>query len=94
VLSYGTNVPRKGPETPPFRESIHAEVTAMRGVKKIEGSTLYVVRLDSRNKMALSMPCEYCVEHMISCGVDRVVFSVSETEAKSYYLNSIRWEDS
>jgi len=93
VLSYSPNIPRKGPDTPPFRESIHAEVAAMKGVKKIEGATIYVARLNSTNKLALSMPCEYCVEHMIACGIDRVVFSVSQNEARSYYLDSIVWEE-
>lgn len=92
VLSYATNIPRKGPDTPPFRESIHAEVAAMKGVKKIDGATIYVARLDSFDNLALSMPCEYCVEHMISCGVNRVVFSINQTEARSYYLDSIVWE--
>ena len=92
VLSHGVNIPKKSPDTPPARESIHAEVTALRGVKNPHGSTLYVSRLNSNGELALAKPCEYCIEHMFHNGISQVVFSVSENEARSFYLDSIEWK--
>lgn len=92
VLSHGVNIPKKSPQTPPQRESIHAEVTALKGVKNPVGSTVYVSRLDSSGALALAKPCEYCIEHMIANGITQVVFSVSENEARSFYLDSIEWK--
>lgn len=92
VLSQGVNVTKKGPETPPFRESIHAEVNAMRGVNGLDGSTVYVARLNSSNDLALAKPCEYCVNHMLSNGIKKVVFSVSCSDANCFYLSSVIWK--
>ena len=91
VLSQGTNISKKGPATPPYRESIHAEVVAIRNAKITEGGTLYVARLSSLDHMAVAKPCEYCVEHMLENGIQRVVFSVSNNHAESYYLDTISW---
>lgn len=92
VLSQGVNVAKKGPDTPPHRESIHAEVNAIRGVNNVEGSTIYVARLDSFDAMAMAKPCEYCIHHMEANGIARVVFSVSENEAESFYIDSVSWK--
>ena len=91
VLSQGTNISKKGPATPPYRESIHAEVVAIRNAKITDGGTLYVARLSSLDHMAVAKPCEYCVEHMLENGIQRVVFSVSNNHAESYYLDTISW---
>lgn len=92
VLSQGVNIPKKSPSTPPHRESIHAEVNALKSVKNSKGSTIYVARLDSSDNLALAKPCEYCIEHMIANGVNQVVFSISENKAMSFYLNSVEWK--
>jgi tRNA(Arg) A34 adenosine deaminase TadA len=92
VLSQGVNIPKKDPLTPPCRESIHAEVTALKGVKNPSGSTLYVARLNSSDELALAKPCEYCINHMVFNGVQKVVFSVSNNEARSFYIDSIEWK--
>lgn len=92
VLSQGVNVAKKGPDTPPHRESIHAEVNAIRGVTDPAGSTIYVARLDSFDNMALAKPCEYCIKHMEANGIYRVVFSVSENDAESFDLDSVLWK--
>ena len=92
VLSHGVNVAKKGPETPPHRESVHAEVNAMRGVSNLDGATIYVARLDSFDGLALAKPCEYCISHMKENGIARVVFSVSENDAESFYLDSVSWK--
>lgn len=91
VLSQGINISKKGPATPPYRESIHAEVVAIRNAKITDGATLYVARLSSHGNMAIAKPCEYCVEHMLENNIQRVVFSVSNSCAESYYLNTINW---
>jgi deoxycytidylate deaminase len=92
VLSQGVNVTKKGPDTPPFRESIHAEVNAMRWASDLDGSTIYVARLNSSEKLALAKPCEYCINHMLHNNVKKVVFSTSENDASAFYLNSIVWK--
>ena len=92
VLSHGVNVTKKGPETPPERESVHAEVNAMRGVASLQGATIYVARLDSFDGLALAKPCEYCIHHMMENGIARVVFSTSENDAESFYLDSVSWK--
>lgn len=91
VLSQGVNIAKKSPFTPPCRESIHAEVTAIRNAKSPDGATIYVARLNSFDKMAIAKPCEYCVEHMIANGIQRVVFSIDNANAESYYLDSVNW---
>lgn len=91
VLSQGINIPKKSPNTPPYRESIHAEVSAIKNAKNPDGATIYVARLSASDDMAVAKPCEYCVEHMLENGITRVVFSVSNTNAESYYLDSINW---
>lgn len=82
---------KKGPDTPPFRESIHAEVSAIKNTKNVDGATLYVARLSSYGEMAIAKPCEYCVEHMIANNIHRVVFSVDSANAESYYLDTVNW---
>jgi deoxycytidylate deaminase len=91
VLSHGINIPKKSPITPPYRESIHAEVNAIRNAKNPSGATLYVARLSATDELAIAKPCEYCVEHMIENGIQRVVYSVSNNNAESYYIDSINW---
>lgn len=92
VLSSGFNIPKKGPDTPPCRESIHAEVVTIKGAKKPDGATIYVARLSNSGKLALAKPCEYCIEHMKANGLYRVVFSVSDSVAESFYLDSVEWK--
>lgn len=92
VLSQGVNTVKKNTHTPPHRESIHAEVMALRNVKNVKGSTVYVARLDSSSNLALAKPCEYCIEHMIANGVHQVVFSIDKNQARSFYLNSVEWK--
>lgn len=91
VMGNGVNTPKKSPDTPPQRESVHAEVNALKSVKDPEGATIYVARLSVHNEMALAKPCEYCIEHLIANGVYRVVFSVAKNIAQSFYLDSIEW---
>jgi deoxycytidylate deaminase len=92
VLSQGVNIPKKDPYTPPHRESIHAEVNALKGVKNPDGATLYVARLNSTDDLALAKPCEYCINHMLDNNIQKVVFSVSKNEARSFYLDSLSWK--
>lgn len=91
VLSQGINIAKKSPNTPPFRESIHAEVNAIRNAKNPDGATIYVARLNSTDSLANAKPCEYCVEHMFENGISRVVFSISDSIAESYDLDSVHW---
>jgi deoxycytidylate deaminase len=63
--------------------TVHAEVDALLKVatrEEIKGSTVYVVRVNKRNELAMSKPCEMCAEILREHGVKRAFFSVSEDE--------------
>jgi cytidine deaminase len=63
--------------------SVHAEVDALLKVaskEDIKGSTVYVVRINRKNELAMSKPCEMCEMILREHGVKRAFFSVSEDE--------------
>jgi deoxycytidylate deaminase len=63
--------------------TVHAEVDALLKVatrEDVKGSTVYVVRINRHNQLAMSKPCEMCSEILREHGVKRAFFSVSEDE--------------
>jgi len=63
--------------------SVHAEVDALLKVaskEDIKGSTVYVVRINRKNELAMSKPCPMCETILREHGVKRAFFSVSEDE--------------
>lgn len=63
--------------------SVHAEVDALLKVasrEDIKGSTVYVVRINRQNELAMSKPCPMCSQILQEHGVKRAFFSVSEDE--------------
>ena len=73
VIVKSRNIPNKFPEP-----QAHAEA---RLVKKLDrGSVVYVVRIDSYNKLATARPCGDCIRALKFKGVKRVYYSIDETE--------------
>jgi deoxycytidylate deaminase len=63
--------------------TVHAEVDALLKVSNrddIRGSTVYVVRINKKNELAMSKPCEMCSQILKEHGVKRAFFSISEDE--------------
>lgn len=62
----------------PEHASLHAELGAILNVerKRTEGSTVYVVRVNSQGQLRMSKPCPMCEGALRFCGVKKVVYSV------------------
>lgn len=63
--------------------SVHAEVDALLKVasrEDIKGSTVYVVRINRQNELAMSQPCEMCQAILREHGVKKAFFSISDNE--------------
>ena len=58
------------------RCSIHAEIAAMRQVKRLKGSTVYVARINNQGKPCMSAPCSACQSALDKAGVKKVVYTV------------------
>ena len=91
VLSIDTNYNKRSPYTPPNRWSTHAEIRALRSASDTKGATLYIARLAKSGNLALAKPCAWCMEHIITAKIDRVVFTISEDESSSFYTQMISW---
>lgn len=93
VLGGDINLNKISPLTPPRRLSTHAEIRAMKVARRSNpsGSTIYIARVDSQENHALAKPCAWCVEHMLNVNINKVVFSVDDNKASSFYLNTVTW---
>lgn len=70
--------------------TVHAEVDALLKVASrddIAGSTVYVVRINRQNELAMSKPCAMCEAILREHNVKRVFFSVSADENAYGVLN-------
>ncbi|MFW9873062.1 MAG: hypothetical protein ACFFG0_08185 [Candidatus Thorarchaeota archaeon] len=73
VIVKSKNIPNILPEP-----QAHAEV---RLCKKLNpGSIVYVVRIDSENKLTMARPCQNCLRVMRLKGVRKCYYSISEKE--------------
>ena len=95
VLGGDVNLNKISPLTPPNRFSTHAEIRAMKVARRSHpsGSTIFVARVDANEEHALARPCAWCIEHMLSMNINKVVFTVGEELASSFYLNSVTWNN-
>lgn len=95
VLGGDVNLNKISPLTPPNRFSTHAEIRAMKVARRSHpsGSTIFIARLDANEQHALAKPCAWCIEHMLSMNINKVVFTVSEQLSSSFYLNSVTWNN-
>jgi tRNA(Arg) A34 adenosine deaminase TadA len=96
VLGGSPNITRVSPKTPPNRFSTHAEIAAMGIASETTGATLYIARLNSYNKYAISKPCAWCMQKIKHYQIDRVVFTTDFISSKkesisSFYVDDIKW---
>lgn len=95
VLGGDINLNKVSPLTPPNRFSTHAEIRAMKVARRSQpsGATIFVARVDANENHALAKPCAWCIEHMLSMNINKVVFTISEDNASSFYLNTVTWNN-
>lgn len=63
----------------PFLEcSTHAEVAALKRVKRPEGSTVYVARVLRDGTRGLAKPCVRCQRDLIDAGVRQAIWTIDE----------------
>jgi tRNA(Arg) A34 adenosine deaminase TadA len=91
VLSIATNYNKRSRTTPPNRWSTHAEIRALRNASDTKNATLYVARLAKDGSYATSKPCAWCMEHIITAKINRVVYTINDEECSSFYTQMISW---
>jgi tRNA(Arg) A34 adenosine deaminase TadA len=91
VLSINTNLNKRSPTTPPNRWSTHAEIRALRSASETKDTTLYIARIAKNGDYACAKPCAWCMEHILTAKVDRVVFTVNNDFSSSFYTEMISW---
>lgn len=91
VLSTNTNFNKRSPSTPPNRWSTHAEIRALRSAPDTKNATLYIARLSKSGDYATAKPCAWCMEHIITAKIDRVVFTINDNNYSSFYTEMISW---
>lgn len=83
VLSTGYNKERNHP-TKVSKEhiktdcSVHAEIDAIKKAKDVNGSTIYIARVNRRGQARDSRPCDRCYDSIISNGIKKIVYTTSE----------------
>lgn len=63
--------------------SVHAEVDSLLKVSnrdEIQGSTVYVIRINRKSELAMSQPCEMCQVILREHGVKKAIFSISNNQ--------------
>lgn len=79
VLNVGINRSRTGDtwitDRPRNTCSIHAEIAAMRACGDVRGATLYVARVNKRDGLRPSAPCQNCRREIELRGLKKVVHS-------------------
>lgn len=91
VLGADINVTKRSPTTPPNRFSTHAEIGAIKACSDPSGSTLYISRLKLDGSTAIARPCSWCMQHLISNDIYRVVYTTDYDYPESFYISSVEW---
>jgi len=78
VLSIGFNRNRTHPKSPHKFKYLHAEIDAIIGLdfKDLYGSVIYVYREDKLGRLALSKPCESCMEAIKASGIKYLCYTI------------------
>ena len=87
IVGLGFNKPYKThPDSPNEFKNIHAELDALIGVdhKDLQDATVYVSRIRKDGRLALSMPCQHCMELLRKAGVG-VVYWTTDDDTKGYH---------
>lgn len=91
VLGADINVTKTHPTTPPNRFSTHAEIGAMRACSDPAGTTLYIARLKLDGSTAMARPCSWCMQHIQSNQIYRVVYTTDNNDPESFYISTVEW---
>jgi deoxycytidylate deaminase len=92
IISYGHNVAQRSvkhmlSKFQRWPNSIHAEVAAVLNAKTdLRGMSLLVVRVNSKNQLVMSKPCEHCASYLSYVGIKKVYFSINEYP----YMTSVK----
>ena len=79
VISVGTNNIKTHPKSPHPFFSLHAEMAAILLAKQdLKGCDLYVFREIKNGALALSRPCQYCMELITTSGIKEVHYTIAE----------------
>lgn len=81
MLAAGTNDLRNPAHMDgvPLEEcSTHAEVAALKRVKRAEGATIYVARVLRSGKPGLARPCKRCQKDLIAAGIRQAIWTIDE----------------
>ena len=92
IISLGVNKEKTHPLQKEYKHSshcnwTHAEVDCLSNTVIPDKSTLYVIRLNSKNTYAESKPCIGCMELIHHKGIKRVVYSSSNSFEEIYLEN-------
>jgi len=82
ILSSGFNEMRNHKKLHPkfqrWRGSVHAEVNTILSAKTdLTNSSLLVIRINKKNELRLSLPCNECMKYIEYVGIKRVFYSIS-----------------
>lgn len=80
IISLGINSMKNNPafisEHHIHDASVHAEVDALRKIKKnLKGATIYVARVNRQGYPMISRPCDRCYEAIVDAGITKIVYT-------------------
>jgi tRNA(Arg) A34 adenosine deaminase TadA len=65
------------PKFTKWANSIHAEVATILSARTdLNGSSLFIIRINNNEKLLLAKPCQYCRMYLQYVGVKRIIYSV------------------
>jgi tRNA(Arg) A34 adenosine deaminase TadA len=99
VMAVSSNIPRNSSDIDFANATYHAEIAALRELYRVHGwnynepkplkeYTMYVARIDIRDRRAMSRPCEDCWQTLDMYGINNVYYT-NELGALSH--ESIMW---
>lgn len=84
IISLGHNTPQRSvkhmlKKYQKWPNSIHAEVAAILAAKTCcKDMEILVVRINSKNQLSYSRPCDHCMMYIQYVGIKRVYYSINE----------------
>ena len=82
ILSKGHNTSQKSsrklhPKFQRWPHSVHAEVDSiLKARKDLKGSSLLVIRVNSKQQFRLSKPCLNCMKYIEYVGIKKIFYSI------------------
>lgn len=83
VISTGYNKERNHPTIVSSEHiktdcSVHAEIDALKKARDVSGATVYIARVNRRGQARDSRPCKRCYNSLLSNGIKKIVYTISE----------------